>query len=362
MSLNFSPRKPLSVSALLTFLFAVWGGLVRLQWSFPLPQADCLSFHGPLMVSGFFGTVIAMARASVLKSKLGLKFEWGLLVPTAAALGAWTFLLGGPEKLGIACFLAASLGYLAVSAMFFKVQAFPFAAMTLVGGMGWAWAHWMWLRGLPIPHVVTGWMGFLAITIVAERLEATHWKLSGFISWWPLIGMVLLAGGILIQPFQPPLGVRVFSAGSLLLALSMTVLDAGTATTKQGDWRFFLKACLYAGYAWLLISSLIGLALAPVESGFAYDAFLHSVFLGLVFTMVFSHAPLLLPRVLKHPIPFHPLFYSHWGFLHLSLFIRLSGDALASAPLRRWGALLNAIALLLFIFNTLWGIRRGRTK
>lgn len=355
-------RKSLVLSALLTFLFAVWGGLVRLQWPFPLPQAGWLSFHGPLMVSGFFGTVIAMARAGVLKSKLGLKSEWGLLVPTAAALGAWTFLLGGPEKLGIGCFLAASLGYLAISAAFFKVQAFPFAAMTLVGGMGWAWAQWMWLQGLPIPHVVTGWMGFLTITIVAERLEAHHWKPSGFLTTIPLLGTALMVIGIGLQPFEPARGVRIFSVGTLALALGMTALDAAIATTKQSDWRRFLKLCLYAGYGWLLVSSLVGLVVAPVDSGFAYDALLHSIFLGLVFTMVFSHAPLLLPRVLKHPIPFHPVFYSHWGLLQLSLLIRISGDFLASPLLRRWGALLNAIALLLFIFNTVWGIGRGRPK
>jgi hypothetical protein len=218
----------------------------------------------------------------------------------------------------------------------------------------------MWLLGRPIPEIVTGWMGFLAITIVAERLEAAHWKLSGSRSWLPLVGTVLMVLGIGLQPFQPAWGVRLFGDGGLLMAFGMRVLDAPTATTKQAGWLGFLKACLYVGYGWLAVSSLIGMFAAPVDSGFAYDAFLHSVFLGLVFTMVFSHAPLLLPRVLKHPIPFHPIYYSHWGLLQLSLLLRLTGDALSSPPLRRWGALLNALALLLFILNTLWGIRRGR--
>ncbi|HJT23670.1 MAG TPA: hypothetical protein VJ873_03790, partial [bacterium] len=254
MNPKIPTRKFLSLSALLTFLFAVWGGLVRLQWPFPLPQADWLSFHGPLMVSGFFGTVIAMARASVLKSKLGLKSEWGLIVPLAAALGAWTFLLGGPEKLGIACFFAASLGYLVISLGFFKIQSFSMAAWTLVGGLGWAWAHWMWFQGLPIPHIVTGWMGFLTITIVAERLEAAHWKRSGFLNGIPLLGTVLMVVGIGLEPFEPTWGVRVFSAGGLCLAASMMILDAATATTRQSDWQGFLKACLYTGYGWLLVS------------------------------------------------------------------------------------------------------------
>src|SRR5579872_5618236 len=105
-------RSLLPLSAILTLLFAVWGGLLRLQWSLPIPQANWISFHGPLMVSGFFGTIIGLARASVLKSKVGL------LVPLATALGAWTLLLGGPENWGALLFLAASLGYLLVSIAF----------------------------------------------------------------------------------------------------------------------------------------------------------------------------------------------------------------------------------------------------
>jgi hypothetical protein len=63
---------------------------------------------------------------------------------------------------------------------------------------------------------------------------------------------------------------------------------------------------------------------------------------------------------LKTPVPFHWFFYAHWFLLQASLVVRLGGDAMGSTPWRRWGALLNAFALLLFILNTVLAVRRGR--
>jgi hypothetical protein len=349
-----SKRIPLALSALLTLLFALWGGLLRLQWHLPVPQANWISFHGPLMVSGFFGTVIGLARANVLK------FKAGLLVPLATTLGAWTLLLGGPEKWGASLFLAASLGYLLVSIGFFWKQPAYAAALALVGGCGWAWANFFWWRGEPIPHVMAGWQLLFVLTIASERLEAVRFQPSGTRAWILTAATGLLAAGAAWQPFQPAFGVRLAAAGYLLLASFLLVFDRGWNSQKTGGWKDFTKVCLLSGYGWLFMGALVGLAHAPVDSGFAYDAFLHCLFLGLVFSMVFSHAPLLLPRVLKTPVPFHPFFYSHWFLLQASLAARVGGDALGSTPLRRWGAMFNALALLLFILNTALAIRQGR--
>ena len=50
----------------------VWGGLVRLPLNLLLPgdNANWLSFHGPLMVCGFLGTVIGLERAVGLRGWL----------------------------------------------------------------------------------------------------------------------------------------------------------------------------------------------------------------------------------------------------------------------------------------------------
>ena len=77
---------------------------------------------------------------------------------------------------------------------------------------------------------------------------------------------------------------------------------------------------------------------------------LHALFLGFVMSMVFGHAPVILPSVLRVPLPYRPIFYLHLGLLHLGLLLRVAGGDLAgSAEAWHWGGVLNVIALLVFI-------------
>ena len=84
-----------------------------------------------------------------------------------------------------------------------------------------------------------------------------------------------------------------------------------------------------------------------------YDATLHAVFIGFVISMVFAHAPVIVPSVLGLPLEYRPAFYLHVGVLHISLIVRVVGDLVDRlGRWRVWGGLLNAAALLLFMFNT----------
>ena len=56
--------------------------------------------------------------------------------------------------------------------------------------------------------------------------------------------------------------------------------------------------------------------------------------------------------------PFHPSLYAPLALLHLSLAVRVSGDLLGSNPVRMWGGLFNAIAILLFLGMLGVGIKR----
>ncbi len=68
----------------------VWGGLVRLPLNLPLPGGNAywITYHGPLMVCGFLGTVIALERA------VGLGRWWMYLPPLLAGSGAVLALTG----------------------------------------------------------------------------------------------------------------------------------------------------------------------------------------------------------------------------------------------------------------------------
>jgi hypothetical protein len=97
----------------------------------------------------------------------------------------------------------------------------------------------------------------------------------------------------------------------------------------------------------------IALVAGAATPGALYDATLHAVFLGFVMSMVFAHAPVIVPAVLGISLPYRQAFYLHVGVLHVSLVLRILGDLIDSlGRWRVWGGLLNAVALLLFMFNT----------
>ncbi|MCB0220755.1 MAG: hypothetical protein KDH09_13730, partial [Chrysiogenetes bacterium] len=87
-------------------------------------------------------------------------------------------------------------------------------------------------------------------------------------------------------------------------------------------------------------------------AGLLYDATWHALFVGFVFGMIFAHAPIVFPAVLRVPVPMAGRYYVHWALLQLSLVARLAGDLLGDAQLRRVGGLLGAAAIVLFLLNT----------
>jgi hypothetical protein len=81
--------------------------------------------------------------------------------------------------------------------------------------------------------------------------------------------------------------------------------------------------------------------------------------------MVFGHAPIIFPAVIRVRMPFHPGFYVPLVLLHGSLVLRVAGDLAGSPQWRAWGAIGNAIALAAFLASvatSVWRGRRGRAR
>jgi hypothetical protein len=95
------------------------------------------------------------------------------------------------------------------------------------------------------------------------------------------------------------------------------------------------------------------------SAGQRYDAMLHAIFLGFVFSMIFAHAPIILPTITGLGLPFQNIFYLHAGLLHLSLLLRIAGDLSPLPSLQQWAGLLNAGAILLFLVNNVRAVRLG---
>lgn len=73
--------------------------------------------------------------------------------------------------------------------------------------------------------------------------------------------------------------------------------------------------------------------------------------------MIFGHAPVIFPAVLRREIRYGPHFYGHVLLLHASLALRVVADLAGWADLRRWGGMLNGLALLAFLAVTVLALK-----
>jgi hypothetical protein len=346
---SFPPRcrLPLMGLGVLALLGALLGGLARLGWGVPTLALPVAAFHGPLMVSGFLGTLIALERAVALGRPLAY------LAPLATGLGGLALAAGLPPPLGALLTTAGSAGVVVIFAVLLRRQPALFTAVMALGAAAWLAGQALWLAGWPVHRVVFWWAGFLVLTIAGERLELARLvrvSAAGRAAFLTAVG--LFAAGLVLTLLDGAAGVRVLGAGLLGLALWLGREDVARRTVRQPGLTRFIALSLLSGYVWLGVSGILAVVAGDVPAGPWYDAMLHALFLGFVFAMIFGHAPVIFPAVLGWPVRFRPAFYVHLAGLHLTLALRVAGDLLGWLPGRRWGGLLNAAAVLVFFANT----------
>lgn len=349
------PRLPLMLGAALALLAGLAAGEARLGWALPV---SFVHLHGPLMVCGFFGTVIGLERAVALNRR------WAFLAPLASA-GGGLLLLAGLETSGAVALSLGSLVFLAVALVVTRRQPEHFTRLLALGAGAWAAGNLVWLAGAGIPAVVPLWSSFLVLTIAGERLE-----LSRFLKPWrwriPTLvpPVALVAASAVLAALELPLAWTAFGAGCLLLVAWSLVNDIVRRTIRQKGLTRYVAVCLLSGYGWLAVSGALLPLLDHGLDSLIYDAALHSLFVGFVFAMVFGHAPVILPAVLKVKLPFRLYFYAPLALLHASLALRVAGDLLALEDMRMWGGMLNGITVLAFavmVVATVLAARRAVT-
>jgi hypothetical protein len=173
-----------------------------------------------------------------------------------------------------------------------------------------------------------------------------------------LLLVLIVAGLVGLRWIWGPL---LFAAGLLGLALWLIKQDLARRTVRGRGLTRFIAVCLLSGYAWLAVGSAVILAAGGLMPGSpSYDAALHAIALGFVFSMVFGHAPIIFPAVLRVAVPYHPTFYAPLALLHATLALRLAGDAAGQLEWVRAGGVGNALALVAFILGTVVAVVRGR--
>ncbi len=354
-------RVVLLLSGMACLVTGLWGGLLRVPvGGVPLPveHANWVTFHGPLMVGGFLGTLISLERA------VGLRRWWTFLAPALAGgsgLAVAAGVLGpGPRW----TLTAGSVVFVLVTLRILKIQP---ALSNRVMGLGagcWLVGNVLWALDLAVPQVVLWWLAFLLLTIVGERIELTRFqKPDPRARPWLFGALGVLGGGLVLGHAAARWGGPLLGVGAVALAAWLLRFDLAWRTVRHPGLPRFMAVCLLGGYGWLLAAGLLIAWQWPQTSGIRYDAALHAFFLGFVFAMIFGHAPVIFPSVLGLPVRFLPTAYVPLALLHASLLLRLGGDALNWPTGRSWGAVGNTLAIGLFLLNTLASLglaARGR--
>ena len=348
-------RLPFLLLGFASLVVGVGAGLARAGWPVPGVAQAAAPAHAALMIGGFLGVLIALERAVAIGRPVAY------FGPLLAGVGALAACASAP--FAATALAAGSAVLLGTTVAVWRRQRALFNATLVLGAAAWLAGNLLWLAGRPLADVVPWWLSFPVLTIAGERLELARFmppspagrRLFVAIVALVALGLALGTGGLVHT------GALVWAAGLLALAAWLFRNDIARRTVTSRGLTRFCAIALLSGYAWLAVTALIVLTTGGLEPGsHAHDAAIHALALGFVFSMIFAHAPIILPAVLRVALPYHAIAYLPLALLHGSVALRLLGDALHDGGTAQSGALLNALALAAFVALTLATIVRAR--
>lgn len=338
-------RLPLLAAAMVSLLAGLWSGLLRLGVDLPELNSDLASLHGLLMVLGFLGAQIGLERA------VALGRGWTYTVPAAAGAGSLALILGLPAELGQTLLAAGGVLLVAVSIAIHRIQPAWHNTVMGLGAAAWAIGAIAWLLGAALVDVVPWLAAFLILTIVGERIELSRMvKPPANAQTAMLAATAVFIGGLTVATWLPDAGIRLAGAGLLAQTLWLVRYDVARRTIRMNGAPRFMATALLAGYFWLAVASVTLIGGGELSGyGFGYDAVLHAIFIGFVFSMIFAHAPVIVPAVLGVALPYRGSFYVPLVVLHASLAVRLIADALGQTGLWQVAGVLNEVAIVMYL-------------
>lgn len=143
----------------------VWAGLVRMGWALPGRSSHLAAEHGPLLVIGFFASLIGLERA------VALGRGWAFAGPSAAALSIVALLAGVPSLVVRTSATLAVAGVALVFAYLAWRAHMLHLGVMLAGTLAWVWGNLGWLAGWPLGEVVPAWLAGDHQDEAGERLE-----------------------------------------------------------------------------------------------------------------------------------------------------------------------------------------------
>lgn len=351
-------RAPLLAAALVALLAGLWAGLLRLGLDLPPLRPQLAGLHGPLLVLGFLGTQIGLERAVALQRKV----PWPYLAPTFAAAGALWLLAGLPTSVGQ---LLLALGGAVLCGVFLAVHRIDPTWHNTVMGLGavaWTAGAIVWLVDGEVARAMPFLAAFLVLTIVGERLELSRMRRPAPLARAVLLAVIaLFACGVATTLPDADLGIRLAGAGLLAQATWLAHYDVARRTIRMGGVTRYMAVALLAAYWWLAVAGALWLSAGELPmAGSTYDAMVHTIFLGFAFSMVFAHAPVIVPAVLGVALPYRRALYGPLVLLHAGLLLRLLGDWWGELTIWQWGGVLDETAILAFLALAAWSAVSAR--
>jgi len=346
-------RIPIVACVIVALFAALWAALVRVGWKMPALPVPLAGQHGALMISAFLGTLISLERAVALQKK------WAYAAPALSAAGGLALILGLPAEIGRGLIALGSLGLIFVFGFMYRRHPTTDVMTMALGAVMWLVGNLLWLSGESIYRAVPWWAGFLILTICGERLELSRvlWLKKSSRTYFKIaVGVFTL--GLIMSLFTLDSGLRVAGVGLILLGAWLLRFDLARHTIKKTGLARYIAACLLPGYVWLVIAGGLWVLAGLPPNNLTIDAMLHAIFLGFVFSMIFGHAPIILPALLPVDITYRSAFYAPLILLQGALVVRVIADLTLNLTLRQWAGLFNVLAILLFLATMVVSAKR----
>jgi len=362
-------RALLVLPAGIALLTGLATGLALLGLPSPVPAERVQDAHGLLMVLGFVGTLVTLERAVAVRRPVAY------LAPAALGLGALALLSPAPRAVGQGLLVAGTLGLVAIYAALWRRQPAVATAIQATGAVLAVGGAALWAAGVAVPDLLPWLVGFVAWTVLGERVELARLEIDARTERTVLAGSLVSVGAACVALLAPAPGYAMAGAALAVSALVLLRHDVARRTVRGRGLPRFAAAAMLAGYAWLVVAGAAWVFLAAgagpsglgpavtLRSGTTYDAVVHAVFLGFGLSMIMAHAPLVLPAVLRRPLPFRAAMWAPLALLHVSLAVRVAGDLAGDGPgavaAVRVGGAGNIVAVLGFVGVALWSALRG---
>lgn len=345
------------VPAGLALLAGLDAGLVLLGLPAPVTTARLPETHGMLLTLGFVGTLISLERATAYARPLGF------VAPALLGAGGVLMVVAPVPLIAAKIVLAAGAAAFVLLCIPLWQRQYDAALLTqlLAAGLALCGAV-IWIGQSEMTRVIPWLIGFLVLTIAAERVELARITMGAHAGIRLLVHAWAVTAALAVGLVLPDFGAILLGVVLLSLTGWLVVHDIARRTINAAGVTRYMAACILAGYVWLAVAALVLLLGYPTAQP-AYDAVIHAVFLGYTFSMIMAHATTILPAVLRIALPYRPAFWAPIAVLQVALIVRVwIGDGLGIPAAWQIGGVLGVAAIVLFLLTAVTSALLGVPK